>query len=165
MNILYNADYTDVHFPMPGGGTRGEKKIVSAAGKATHGVSREEKRLKEACKGFEAIFIHEILKAMRKTIHKSGLLDGGMQERIYESMFDQELSRVLSERGALGIAQMLYEEFAPSGPGHLPAGSTDYTDYTDREVGLKDGSTDYADYTDYIDRQVGLKDDILSLFR
>ena len=128
MNILYvtgstdYADYTDVHSPMPGGDTRGkknsastgEKKVVSAASKATHRVSREEKRLKEACKGFEAIFIHEILKAMRKTIHKSGLLDGGMQQRIYESMFDQELSRVLSERGGLGIAQMLYEEFAPN---------------------------------------------------
>ena len=119
MNILYGigftdyADYTDLRFPMPGGDIKGEKKIVLAAGKAAYEVSREEKRLKEACKGFEAMFIHEMLKAMRKTIHKSGVLDGGMQQRIYESMFDEELSRVLAERGGLGVAQMLYEEFAP----------------------------------------------------
>ncbi|OCC15556.1 Flagellar protein FlgJ [Dissulfuribacter thermophilus] len=75
--------------------------------------SLEEKRFKEACKGFEAMFINEMLKAMRKTIPKSGLLDGGLRQEIYESMFDEKVSEALSERGALGIADMLYNAFAP----------------------------------------------------
>ena len=86
-----------------------------------HGVQRgnqaDKRRLKAACQGFEAIFIHEMLKSMRKTIPKSGLLDGGLRERIYESMFDEAVSRSLSHRGALGIADMLYREFAPHIPG------------------------------------------------
>lgn len=87
--------------------------MVKGTGPEKAGVSRAQERLKEACKGFEALFINEMLKSMRRTIPKSGLLDGGVQGRIYESMFDEAVSRALSERGALGIADMLYREFKP----------------------------------------------------
>ncbi len=78
----------------------------------------EKRRLKAACQGFEAIFLHEMLKSMRRTIPKSGLLDGGLRDRIYESMFDEAVSKSLSRRGALGIADMLYNQLSP----HIPRG-------------------------------------------
>lgn len=76
-------------------------------------VSQKKKKLREACKGFEAVFINEMLKAMRKTIPKSGLLDGGLPQRLFESMLDEKLAESASKRGALGLADILYREFAP----------------------------------------------------
>ena len=72
-----------------------------------------KRRLREACKGFEALLIHEMMKSMRKTIPKSGLMGGGAEEKIYEAMYDQAVSDVLADRGALGVADMLYMEFLP----------------------------------------------------
>ena len=77
------------------------------------GHSRDALRLRKACQGFESIFIHEMLKSMRKTIPESGLMDSGLRGKIYESMYDEALSKTLAERGALGIGDLLYEQLAP----------------------------------------------------
>ena len=79
--------------------------------------SKDELRLKKACQGFESMFIQEMLKSMRKTIPESGLLEGGVRQKIYESMYDEAVSNALSERSALGIADMLYKELAPYATG------------------------------------------------
>lgn len=48
--------------------------------------SSNDRRLKEACSDFEAIFIKQMLDSMRKTVSKSGLMGGGMAEDIFEDM-------------------------------------------------------------------------------
>lgn len=51
---------------------------------------------------------------MRDTIDESGLTDdGGFGKSIYTELFDQELSRSVAQRGALGIADLLYNRLAP----------------------------------------------------
>ena len=46
--------------------------------------SKDTARLKKACSDLEAIFIKQMLDSMRKTVNKSGFLDGGMAENIFE---------------------------------------------------------------------------------
>ena len=70
--------------------------------------------LKKTAQEFESLFISHLLKVMRETIEESGLTDdGGFGKSIYTELFDQELSRSVARRGALGIADLLYKRLAP----------------------------------------------------
>ncbi len=71
-----------------------------------------QKELKEACEGFEAIFIHTVLKSMRQTLSSEDtLLDSGHAYDTYLSMHDQYLSEQLSKgKNSLGIKEFLFEQ-------------------------------------------------------
>ncbi|MGQ9499585.1 MAG: rod-binding protein [Dissulfurimicrobium sp.] len=69
-----------------------------------------EKEIKKVCADFEAMFIKQMLEMMRKGMPKGGYLDGGFQEEIYMSLFDDQLSKVLSEGKGMGIGAQLYRD-------------------------------------------------------
>lgn len=66
--------------------------------------------LKQACKDFEALFIHKMLQSMRKTVPESGLLDGGLAEEIYTDMLDQQVASAAAEKDSFGIGAIVYDE-------------------------------------------------------
>ncbi len=72
--------------------------------------AKNDAELKKACADFESVFVQKMLEGMRKTIPKSGLLDGGMQEEIYTSMFDEELSKLVANGKGMGLGDMLYQQ-------------------------------------------------------
>ena len=69
----------------------------------------DEEKLKKACTEFESIFIQSLLKSMRQTVPKGTFLDGGPGKGLFESMFDQELSKHLATKGGVGLGKMMYE--------------------------------------------------------
>jgi flagellar protein FlgJ len=69
-----------------------------------------EPELKTACEDMEALFIHHMLSEMRKTVDKSGLMDGGRSEEIYTSLMDAELAKEMARSGGLGLATILQEQ-------------------------------------------------------
>jgi len=71
----------------------------------------EEKKLQDACEGFEAVFIGQMLKEMRKTVPKDGLLDSKYQEQ-YVSLFDEELSKTLTKQGGIGLTKFMKDQLA-----------------------------------------------------
>ncbi|MFZ0611997.1 MAG: rod-binding protein [Desulfobacterales bacterium] len=78
-------------------------------------------RLKKACAEFEALFINQLLKELRATVDKSGLMDGGQAEEVYTGMMDTEIARDLASKGGIGLAAILYRQLnyagaEPSGP-------------------------------------------------
>jgi Rod binding domain-containing protein len=75
----------------------------------------DEEKLKKACGDFESIFISQMLKEMRKSIPKSGLLDGGSQQDAYLSLFDEELSKSMAKRGGIGLGKILYQNVMKQG--------------------------------------------------
>jgi len=81
----------------------------------------KDKKLREACKGFESIFINKLWQEMRNTVPKDGYLHS-KQEEFYLSMFDQEMSNKLAEAGGIGLGDMLYAQ--------LKASSEDASRYT-----------------------------------
>ena len=86
------------------------------------GVKRiDEGKLKKACGDFESIFISQMLKEMRKSIPKSGLLDGGGQQDMYLSLFDEELSKSLAKRGGIGVGKILYQNIMKQSQNKDPA--------------------------------------------
>ncbi len=72
----------------------------------TPGVSKE-KKLREACTKFEAVFISKLWEQMRATVPKNGYLNSP-QEDMYRSMFDRDFSEKLAKDGGIGLGDMLY---------------------------------------------------------
>ena len=77
--------------------------------KHIQGGQNKEKQLREACEGFEAVFLQKIWEQMRQGIPKSGLMESRDQE-MYQSLFDVELSKKMASAGGIGLADMLYEQ-------------------------------------------------------
>lgn len=94
-------------------GSRLEDKIRIAQSSTGE---KQKQALKKVSQEFEAIFIGQLLKAMRETIEESGLLGGGFGKSIYTELFDQEMSRNMAQRGALGISDLLYRNLAEKTP-------------------------------------------------
>ena len=63
--------------------------------------------LKDAAHEFEAYFISHLLKVMRETVPKWALENKG--GAYFYSFYDQEISRLASEAGGIGLAKMIQE--------------------------------------------------------
>lgn len=63
--------------------------------------------LKNAAHEFEAYFISHMLKVMRETVPKGALENKG--GAYFYSFYDQEISRLASEAGGIGLAKMIHE--------------------------------------------------------
>lgn len=69
------------------------------------------KKLREACEGFESIFIQKMWQEMRNTVPKGGMMHG-KEERFWQDMYDQELSKSMTSAGGIGLADMMYEQLS-----------------------------------------------------
>lgn len=74
----------------------------------------KENDLKKACTDFEAIILKQLLTAMRNTVPKGGLMDGGYAQEMYQSMYDEGLANDMASGKGIGLADALYKQL--SGP-------------------------------------------------
>ena len=70
----------------------------------------KEKKLKKVCADFESIFIYHMLKKMRSTVPRNGLVNGMTGKDTYQMMMDQKVSEDLSNKGGLGLQKMLFNQ-------------------------------------------------------
>lgn len=70
------------------------------------------KDLPKAAEDFESLFVYFMLRSMRKTVIKSGLLNDGLGGDIMESLFDQEISKKIAHNASLGVAELLIQQLA-----------------------------------------------------
>ena len=87
-----------------------EQGVPWASVKGQEPKKTDDEKLKKACMDFESVFIQKMFKAMRQTIPKSGLFGEGPGKDIFESLFDQELSKSLAQRDGLGLGKVLYHQ-------------------------------------------------------
>ena len=73
------------------------------------GVTNDAK-LRETASEFEAIFIQQMLKSMRKTSLESDLLPKSEGEKIFRSMLDEQYAKLSAKSGSLGLGQMIYHQ-------------------------------------------------------
>ena len=71
-----------------------------------------QQQLRQACQGFEGIFVAEMLRPMRNTVSGGGILPATTSMGIWQDQFNVALSQTVSKAEALGIAEMLYREIA-----------------------------------------------------
>ena len=75
----------------------------------------EAKKLREACEGFEAMFLSMMYKQTRATVPEGGLFGKKSNAmNIFEDMRDTELMNEVSKSGGIGIADMMYKQLAPT---------------------------------------------------
>lgn len=75
-------------------------------GEAAHRMAPELAKLKRATQQVEAMFFKDLLTTMSPESEKSP--EGGFGAGIYKDMFNQSLAEALSQRGSLGIGEMIY---------------------------------------------------------
>jgi flagellar protein FlgJ len=102
---------------------------ASARGVAGPLDPAELAKLKEAARGFEAIFIQQMLKGMRQPA--GGLLAPGPGRQLYQDLADEELARSLSRRGGVGLADFLVRHLIRQGQkkGSSPASGAPMTQH------------------------------------
>ncbi len=66
-------------------------------------------KLRSASEGFEAIFIQRMWEQMRENVPKDGLMTS-KDEKFWQSMYDQELSKSMASAGGIGLADMMMEQ-------------------------------------------------------
>lgn len=84
-----------------------QKQFKALAG----GGQDKDGKLREACKGFEAVFVQKMWEQMRATIPEGGYLKG-KEEKFWQSMYDQELAKKMTDAGGIGLADMMYEQLS-----------------------------------------------------
>ncbi|MGJ4748340.1 rod-binding protein [Leptospira sp. SA-E8] len=97
-------------------------KVSSSEVRMPHNIKEEisvdpyRKKLYDASSEFESIFVKMMLKEMKSTVHKSGLIDGGYAEEIFEDMLYDEYSKNLSANSSLGLAEQIYQSLSSNLP-------------------------------------------------
>lgn len=67
--------------------------------------------LYKAAVEFEALFIGTMLKAMRQTVPRGPINNGGFAEEVFDDMLWEERARTLARNARFGLADMLYRQF------------------------------------------------------
>lgn len=69
-----------------------------------------QKKLKDACRGFESMFLQMMWKEMRGTVPENALFGESQGEKIFRDMLDTEMLDRMSEAGGVGLADMMYKQ-------------------------------------------------------
>jgi flagellar protein FlgJ len=64
--------------------------------------------LYKVCLDFEALFIKQMLNAMRKTVDETGLLDGGIGTDYWKDMLYDEYAQKMAQTAQFGLAETMY---------------------------------------------------------
>jgi Rod binding domain-containing protein len=97
------------------------------------------------CRQLEATAINSMLQAARRSAPQKGLLSGGFAGSMFQSMADEEYSRMLAARGGFGLGDMMFKQMdamrayrqtdaaasaaaAGAGAGNGPQGATGKSD-------------------------------------
>lgn len=73
---------------------------------------KEEQALREAVQGFEAYFIHQILKQARSGIQNGGLIPESNAKGIYEDMLDEARAENMTKVGGFGLTEAMMKQLS-----------------------------------------------------
>lgn len=96
-------------FPLQGLAVKARNLTAEQKSSGTEKDNRKE--LMEVAQKFEALLIHQMLKEMRKTVHKSDLLNSFSLQQ-YESMMDEEIASEMAKHKGIGLADSLFYQLS-----------------------------------------------------
>ena len=71
---------------------------------------RQDAKLKESCLQMEGLLLKQMLNAMRKSVEKTGFIDGGHAEEIFTDMLYDTYADEMSSSQVLGLSRTIYEQ-------------------------------------------------------
>lgn len=73
-------------------------------------ASKDDEKLMDSCKQFEAYFVQQMYKAMQSTVDKSNsLFQESQATKIFNDFLVEEQSKAITDGGGIGIADMMYD--------------------------------------------------------
>ncbi len=99
-----------------------EGRISSSMIKLPNNIKEEtskdpyRKKLFDASVEFESIFVKLMLKEMKNSVHKEGLIHGGHAEEVFEDMLYDEYAKNISQNESLGLAEEIYNTLSRNLP-------------------------------------------------
>lgn len=81
-------------------------------------------KLREATRQMEAQFLHQLLRAMRRTVPST---HASYATQMYTDMLDEALAQQLAQSNQFGLGKLLYEKLSVylQAPERVPGGSSD----------------------------------------
>jgi flagellar protein FlgJ len=73
-------------------------------------TKQDLKSLRDSCREFEAIFIDQMYKSMRKSMPENGLIPQDNASKIYQDMLDMQMARETAKGKGIGIGEAMYNQ-------------------------------------------------------
>lgn len=70
----------------------------------------DDKKLKEACQQLEAVFLFQVIKAMRSTVPNNPLMGSSYGMDVFRSMLDEEYAKLMAAQGTAGLGDLIYRQ-------------------------------------------------------
>ena len=87
--------------------------IHALSSKANGSLDDKRAALREASREFEAVFMNQMVSAMRKTVGEGGILNKSNGESIFEGMLDEEWAKKMaSKTGPNSLSEILYKQLS-----------------------------------------------------
>lgn len=86
---------------------------ISAPTEQATGTKKKERdlnALRESTREFEALYVNEMFKAMRKTIPENDFFKKDMSTKMFEEMMDMDLARKTAKNEGMGIGLAMYNQ-------------------------------------------------------
>ena len=98
--------------------------LAKAKSAAQNQGGHTDAKLQKVAQDFEAMFVNIMLKEMRKTVPKGGLLSDDAGSKIYRELMDTALSEAIAKSKTFGLCQKFYEQLRQNAArrGHVTRG-------------------------------------------
>ncbi len=87
--------------------------LHALSSKANGSLDDKRAALRDASREFEAVFMNQMVSAMRKTVGEGGILNKSNGESIFEGMLDEEWAKKMaSKTGPNSLSEILYKQLS-----------------------------------------------------
>lgn len=73
-----------------------------------------DRRLEQAVRQLEGVFVEQLFKAMRETVPEDGVISGGAGEDMFTSLLDQRMADLVPQQWSSSLAEALLQRFRGS---------------------------------------------------
>ena len=76
--------------------------------------NQDEKKMMDACRQFESVFVNMLLKNMRSSIPEGGFIERSYPREMFEGMFDEKMAEEIAKGQGMGLAKQMYGQLSRS---------------------------------------------------
>ncbi|MFT9495702.1 rod-binding protein [Anaerosolibacter sp.] len=88
------------------------KSMLDKAQSDDKDKTQDEKKLMQACKDLESVFVNMMFKNMRATVPSDGFIEKSFGRETFESMLDEEIAKTIGKGQGVGLAQQMYKQLS-----------------------------------------------------
>ena len=79
------------------------------SGQSVQSTEDIEKKVRGVAEDFVSVFMNQVMKSMRATVHENPSMHGDNGEKFFQEMLDTEQSKSLAKGSGYGLTDLIYE--------------------------------------------------------